>query len=71
MKSVGVPEFLAYRRGETDLPTAIARAQQATRHYAKRQATWFRHQIMADLRLNEQCYYQNREEIFRFIRGLG
>jgi tRNA dimethylallyltransferase len=70
-KAVGVAELLAFRRGETDLATAIDRAQQATRNYAKRQATWFRHQIMADLRLNEQLYYQNRPEIFRFIRSLG
>jgi len=31
-----------------DLETAIAAAQQATRHYAKRQVTWFRHQFVAD-----------------------
>ena len=71
MKAVGVAEFLAHRRGETDLATAMARAQQATRNYAKRQTTWFRHQIMADLRVNEQFYYQFRPEIFRFIRSLG
>jgi tRNA dimethylallyltransferase len=71
MKAVGVAELLAFRRGETDLATAIARAQQATRRYAKRQTTWFRHQIMADLRVSEQFYYQLRPEIFRFIRSLG
>jgi tRNA dimethylallyltransferase len=27
-----------------DLPTAIADTQQATRNYAKRQLTWFRHE---------------------------
>jgi tRNA dimethylallyltransferase len=71
MKAVGVAELLAYRSGESDLATAIAQAQQATRRYAKRQTTWFRHQIMADLRLNEQDYYQNRAKIFPFIRSLG
>lgn len=44
MKSVGVPEFSAYLRGEKGLDAAIAATQQATRHYAKRQLTWFRHQ---------------------------
>jgi tRNA dimethylallyltransferase len=31
-----------FLRGEIDLPTAIAAAQQAHRNYAKRQMTWFR-----------------------------
>jgi len=47
MKAVGVPELAAHLRGETDLEAAIARAQQATRNLAKRQTTWFRHQIPA------------------------
>lgn len=42
MKILGVPELLAYLRGEVTLETAIAQAQQATRNYAKRQTTWFR-----------------------------
>jgi len=71
MKAVGVAEFLAHRRGETDRAASLALAQQSTRRYAKRQTTWFRHQIMADLRVSEQFYYQLRPEIFRFIRSLG
>ena len=45
MKAVGVPELLAYLAGTIDLPTAISKAQQATRNLAKRQFTWFRNQI--------------------------
>ncbi len=48
MKAVGVPELARHLAGETDLETAIAAAQQATRRYAKRQRTWFRHQMAAD-----------------------
>jgi tRNA dimethylallyltransferase len=44
MKAVGVPEFLAHVRGEIDLATALAAAKRATRHYVKRQYTWFRNQ---------------------------
>ncbi len=44
MKAVGVPELLAHVRGEIDLPTALAAAKLSTRHYAKRQYTWFRNQ---------------------------
>ena len=49
MKAVGVPELLRHLRGETGLDEAIASAQRATRRYAKRQMTWFRHQMAADL----------------------
>ena len=45
MKALGVPELSSYLRGEIDLPAATALAQQSTRRYAKRQGTWFRHQL--------------------------
>ena len=47
MKAVGAPEFIAHLRGETDLPEALRLAQMATRHYAKRQLTWLRNQMMS------------------------
>jgi tRNA dimethylallyltransferase len=50
MRAHGVPGLIAYRRGEEGLAEAVARGQADTRAYAKRQVTWFRHQ-MADFRL--------------------
>ena len=44
MRAIGVPELVAYLRGESTLDEAIAAGQQATRRYAKRQYTWFAHQ---------------------------
>jgi tRNA dimethylallyltransferase len=44
MRAIGVPEIAAFLRGLTDRETMIARATAATRRYAKRQYTWFRHQ---------------------------
>ncbi len=44
MRAIGVPQLLAYLRGETSLEVAAAQATQATRNYAKRQFTWFHHQ---------------------------
>jgi tRNA dimethylallyltransferase len=44
MKAVGLRELLAWRRGELSREAAIARGQQETRRYAKRQLTWFRNQ---------------------------
>ncbi len=48
MRAIGVPPLAAFLRGEVDLPAALAAAGQATRNYAKRQRTWFRHQVPAD-----------------------
>lgn len=45
MRAVGVPELAGYLQGELTLEEAVQRAQQATRNYAKRQLTWFRHQM--------------------------
>lgn len=54
MKAVGVPELLAHLRGDMALGEAITAAQRATRRYAKRQMTWFRHQTTPDLVWDEQ-----------------
>jgi tRNA dimethylallyltransferase len=45
MRAHGVPALLAHLRGEIGLDTAIAAGQADTRRYAKRQFTWFRHQM--------------------------
>ncbi|MEN5170868.1 tRNA (adenosine(37)-N6)-dimethylallyltransferase MiaA [Brevundimonas pondensis] len=44
MKAVGVPELAAHLLGLTSLDQAIAAIRLSTRHYAKRQLTWFRNQ---------------------------
>lgn len=41
-KAIGVRELRAHLAGEMSLEEAIAAMQQSTRHYAKRQGTWFR-----------------------------
>ena len=43
-RAIGVPEIAAVLTGAIDRDEAIARAQLATRQYAKRQYTWFRNQ---------------------------
>lgn len=47
MKAIGVRQFLDERAGKLTLAEAIASLKTETRRYAKRQVTWFRHQ-MAD-----------------------
>lgn len=46
LKALGVPELRRHLHGEIPLDEAVALAQQSTRRYAKRQVTWFRHQIV-------------------------
>jgi tRNA dimethylallyltransferase len=43
-KALGLREIRALLAGEISKPDCIARIQQATRHYAKRQLTWFQRQ---------------------------
>ncbi len=44
MRAIGVREISAFLTGEISREQAVARGQQATRNYAKRQYTWFAHQ---------------------------
>ncbi len=41
-QAIGYKELLSYLRGEESLGEAVSRLRLATRHYAKRQMTWFR-----------------------------
>jgi len=44
INALGLKEIRALLNGQVSRPECIARIQQATRRYAKRQLTWFRHQ---------------------------
>ena len=48
MRAIGVPEIAAWLSGTLSPALMIERAQAASRQYAKRQRTWFRHQPPAD-----------------------
>ena len=68
MKAVGVPELLRALSGESDMDAAAHNAKQATRQFAKRQMTWLRNQLKADLSLSAQYSESFRPKIFSFIR---
>ena len=68
MRAVGVPELAGYLVGETDLPAATAAAQQATRRYAKRQYTWFRHQLADATILDAQLSHSFYASVCQKIR---
>ncbi|MBX7540403.1 tRNA (adenosine(37)-N6)-dimethylallyltransferase MiaA [Qipengyuania sphaerica] len=44
MRAIGVPEIAGLLQGELSRDECIVAGQRATRQYAKRQYTWFRHQ---------------------------
>jgi tRNA dimethylallyltransferase len=45
MKAIGVRQFLDHGQGKLTLAEALASVKTETRRYAKRQVTWFRHQM--------------------------
>lgn len=53
LDATGYPEMIAFIEGELTLEGAVERTQAATRRYARRQMTWFRHQLPpASIRLD-------------------
>jgi len=79
-KALGLPELRRHLKGEIDLAEATRLAQQASRNYAKRQTTWFRHQLPADKKTQEahvrhaqfgELSERNMAEIMPFILSAG
>lgn len=75
LKALGVPEIRAWLQGTLDRDSALADARQATRRFAKRQMTWFRHQLADDaapsirqiMRVEEKYSVDILDEIFAKI----
>ncbi|HTY69188.1 MAG TPA: tRNA (adenosine(37)-N6)-dimethylallyltransferase MiaA [Alphaproteobacteria bacterium] len=70
MKALGLRELMACLDGEVSRTAALAAFQQATRNYAKRQLTWFRHQMPQAQTWNAQFSERLFGETFSFIRKL-
>jgi tRNA dimethylallyltransferase len=69
MKALGLPPLLAHLRGEMTLEAAISRACADTRAYAKRQSTWFRHQLNNAIFIDAQFSERLIGEILPKIRS--
>ena len=71
MRALGVPHLLAHVRGDKSLEDAITASKTATRRFAKRQMTWFRHQAPDSRRLTEvdpaKRLESSRSHIARFL----
>lgn len=70
MQGLGYKEFVPYFNGEITLETAIEELKQGTRHFAKRQLTWFRRQargLWIDLTNKDKMTAVN--EIVKYINS--
>jgi tRNA dimethylallyltransferase len=64
MRAHGVPWLIRHLGGDLSLEAAVERSQADTRHYAKRQFTWFRHQAVG-------WTFVAPEEAFAHARSAG
>jgi tRNA dimethylallyltransferase len=65
-KALGYPELLAHLAGALSLGEAAQQARQSTRNYAKRQTTWFRHQVKTDIVLDNPA----PEPLLSYLKGV-
>ena len=68
LQTVGYKELFAYLDGEYDLDRAIELIQQNSRHYAKRQLTWFRRDKEIHW-LNANDEYEKNSDIIDGLRA--
>jgi len=68
VRGIGYKELFAYFDGEIELQEATSDIKQASRHYAKRQLTWFRNKTAVDLWVNLVEYPEELEQIKQAIR---
>ncbi|MBI5121761.1 MAG: tRNA (adenosine(37)-N6)-dimethylallyltransferase MiaA [Rhodospirillales bacterium] len=69
LRALGLRELIRCLKGEISQNQAVELAQAATRHYAKRQVTWFRHQMQPSHVLSAQFSESLWPKIFPILRG--
>lgn len=65
MQGIGYKEIILYLEGKVNLSEAIDLIKKNTRHYAKRQITWFKHQ--ADGIWIDRDNFKNQQELVDYI----
>jgi len=70
MKALGVPHLLDHLKGDLTLEEARRLGQQATRRYVKRQVTWFKRQIVADIVIDTTYSERELDKIFPYISNI-
>ena len=67
MNALGARELADHLKGLLNLEAAVRAAETATRHYAKRQSTWFRHQFHSELTLETRYTGTQRDVVVRRV----
>ncbi|MCO8194299.1 tRNA (adenosine(37)-N6)-dimethylallyltransferase MiaA [Anaerofustis sp. NSJ-163] len=67
MRALGYKEIVSYLKNEISFEEAIYIIKRDTRHFAKRQLTWFRRN--EDIIWIDKQEYKNNKEIIEFMRG--
>lgn len=70
-KGIGYREFFSYLAGDDDLASTVERVKLDSRHYAKRQLTWFRNQVVTnwyDLVSGENSTNEIEESIVAWVK---
>jgi tRNA dimethylallyltransferase len=70
LRALGVPQLSAHLRGEMTLDLAVEQAKTQSRRYAKRQMTWFRHQMPHWPVIEEQESERLYQRLARQMEGL-
>ena len=69
MQGLGYKEILAYLEGELTLEEAIYRIKRDTRHFAKRQLTWFRREREV-IWMDKQTFDYDNDKIVSYMQKL-
>lgn len=67
MQGLGYKQILSYLQGKLTKDEAIETIKKKTRHFAKRQISWFKNQIKVDYQISMDDYKDNREVIDKIV----
>lgn len=69
MTPIGYKEIFPYFEGEETLDNCLIKMKQKTRNYAKRQYTWFNHQVPTKwFNVNFDNFAETIDEVFEYIK---
>ncbi len=68
MQGIGYKEIVSYINGEMSFDEAIELLKQNTRHFAKRQLTWFRREKTVTW-VDYEKFNNDREKLYQFIKN--
>ena len=68
MQGIGYREIISYLDNECSLDEAVESIKQNTRHFAKRQLTWFRREKSVDW-INYEDFQWDKEKMLEYMKN--